>query len=262
MSKRAFAIGAHPDDIEFVMAGTLLLLGRAGYDLHYMTVANGCLGSVQNDPPTTASIRVAEARRSAELAGAVYHEPLVDDLDIYYTKELLARLTSIMRDVRPEIVLTHPPRDYMEDHTNTCRLTVSAAFFRTIPHLEVVPPRSAVEQPVTVYHAQPMGNRDDLWRFVKPGLYVDIGDVLDEKTAMLARHESQKEWLDRTQGVGSYLEIMREQGREMGRCSGRFTHAEGWTRHSPLGMCAVDADPLRDALAEHTFESPGSQPSW
>ena len=41
MSRTAFAVVAHPDDIEFHMAGTLLLLGQAGFELHTMTVANG-----------------------------------------------------------------------------------------------------------------------------------------------------------------------------------------------------------------------------
>ena len=46
MSRRAFAIAAHPDDIEFLMAGTLVLLRDAGYEIHYMNVANGACGSV------------------------------------------------------------------------------------------------------------------------------------------------------------------------------------------------------------------------
>ena len=41
----AFAVAAHPDDIEFMMGGTLLLLGKAGYDLHYMNIATGSMGT-------------------------------------------------------------------------------------------------------------------------------------------------------------------------------------------------------------------------
>jgi LmbE family N-acetylglucosaminyl deacetylase len=41
----AFAIAAHPDDIEFGMAGTLLLLKQAGYALHYMNIGNGSCGT-------------------------------------------------------------------------------------------------------------------------------------------------------------------------------------------------------------------------
>lgn len=43
--KVAFAIGAHPDDIEFMMGGTLFLLKEAGFESHYMTVANGSCGT-------------------------------------------------------------------------------------------------------------------------------------------------------------------------------------------------------------------------
>jgi len=44
-SKTVFAIAAHPDDIEFMMAGTLSLLRKKGFDVHYMNIANGCYGS-------------------------------------------------------------------------------------------------------------------------------------------------------------------------------------------------------------------------
>jgi LmbE family N-acetylglucosaminyl deacetylase len=46
-SASAIAIGAHPDDIEFYMAGTLLLLKEAGYAIHYLNVANGNSGSTE-----------------------------------------------------------------------------------------------------------------------------------------------------------------------------------------------------------------------
>ena len=46
----AMAIGAHPDDIEFYMAGTLLLLKKAGYEIHYLNVASGNCGSTKPTP--------------------------------------------------------------------------------------------------------------------------------------------------------------------------------------------------------------------
>ena len=64
--KRAFAVAAHPDDIEFVMAGTLILLGQAGYELHYMNIANGCCGSTEHNASETARIREQEAMAAAD----------------------------------------------------------------------------------------------------------------------------------------------------------------------------------------------------
>ena len=152
-SKVAIAIGAHPDDIEFYMAGTLLMLKQAGYEIHYLTVANGNCGSAQYNAAMTRSIRNAEARAAAKILGAHFHPSLTNDLEILYNLELLRALAAVIREVKPGIVLTHSPQDYMEDHTNTSRLAVTAAFTRGMPNFKTVPPRPTADYDVTVYHA-------------------------------------------------------------------------------------------------------------
>jgi len=255
-NKRAFAVAAHPDDIEFVMAGTLIRLRSAGYELHYMNIANGCCGSTKHSATHTAAVRQREAIAATDSIGAVFHPSLVNDLEIFYNHKTLLQLASVMREVAPEILLVHAPVDYMEDHTNACRLAVTAAFARGMPNYPVEPPREPVEQPVTIYHAQPHGNRDPLGQTVRPGIFVDVGGVLDEKTAMLACHQSQQEWLDASQGLNSYLEAMHELSREVGRLSGVFEYAEGWRRHLHLGFCSAQADPLVEALKTSVFVAP------
>lgn len=245
---RVFAIAAHPDDIEFVMSGTMLLLKEAGYELHYMNVANGCCGTTEYDVPTIARMRLDEAQEAAAFAGAVFHGPICNDLEIFYDRPTLLRLSSIVRDVAPQIVLTHSPSDYMEDHTNTCRLAVTAAFSRGMPNFPVDPPREAVRGNVTVYHAQPYSHRDPLRRRVEPDFYVDVSSVIDRKVEMLARHVSQKKWLDESQGHDSYLKTLRELDEECGRMSGLFRYAEGWRRHLHLGFCGEHDDPIGAAL--------------
>jgi LmbE family N-acetylglucosaminyl deacetylase len=255
---RAFAVAAHPDDIEFLMAGTLLLLGQAGYELHYMNLADGCCGSTQHDREATAAIRLEEGRRAAALVGAVFHEPICHDLEIFYDRPTLVRLASIMREVSPEILLVHAPSDYMLDHEHACQLAVTAAFARGMPNFPVGPPRPPVDQPVTVYHAQPYGNHDPLGAPVTPGIYVDVESVLDKKVAMLAEHQSQKRWLDESQGHDSYLAVCRELAAELGEWSGRYTYAEGWRRRIHMGFCGPNDDPLSKALASYAFR-PGEQ---
>jgi N-acetylglucosamine malate deacetylase 1 len=241
-------IAAHPDDIEFVMAGTLLRLRDVGHEIHYLNLANGCCGSTEYDATTLASLRREEARAACALVGAVFHESLVNDLEILYDLDTLRRLAAIVREVSPSIVLTHSPSDYMEDHTNTCRLAVTAAFARGMPNFRVDPPRPVVNGPVTLYHAQPHGNRDGLGQWITPTMFVDIGAVLEEKTAMLAKHQTQQAWLDESQGLNSYLRAMHDQGHEVGRLSGRFDVAEGWRRRHHLGFCDEGVDPLATAL--------------
>ncbi len=247
--KRAFAVAAHPDDIEFIMAGTLILLRRAGYEIHYMNLCNGCCGSTEHGPIETARIREREARAAATLIGADYHPPLVNDMELFYEHGSLTRLAAVMRQVSPEILLVHAPSDYMEDHMNACRLAVSAAFTLGMPNYPINPPRPPVEQKVTVYHAQPHGNRDPLGQVVRPGCFVNVESVMEMKTAMLNCHRSQQNWLDSSQGLSSYVATMHELMAEVGRMSGRFKFAEGWRRHLHYGYCAADADPLKAALA-------------
>lgn len=251
MGDRAvLAIAAHPDDIEFMMAGTLLRLKEAGYALHMMNVASGHCGTVSDDRETIIARRWEESQASAKALGAQMHRYIVDDLEILYTLDQLRKVTAVIREVAPSIVLTQSPRDYMEDHTNACRLAVSAAFSRGMRNFLTEPERPPLVNEVTVYHALPWGLRDGLRRRVRPGQYVDITPMLARKREALACHRSQKEWLDRSQGLDSYLIVMEDMAREVGRWSGAFEYAEGWRRHSHLGFCGENSDPLKEVLGE------------
>lgn len=260
MAKRAFAVAAHPDDIEFMMSGTLALLGQAGYELHYMTIANGSCGTDRLSAKEIVRIRRQESIEAAAVIGATYHESLVDDIGIYYEPGTLRKLSAVVREVAPEILVTHRPQEYMEDHSNACRLALTAAFVRGMPNFVTDPPRAPVEQPVTCYHALPYGLRDPLRALVWPEMFVDVSAVMDLKRQMLAMHNSQKEWLDVSQGVGSYLSSMEEMCRQVGRMSGCYRFAEGWTRHLHLGYCDEEADPLSTALADRVCFGEPSMP--
>jgi N-acetylglucosamine malate deacetylase 1 len=247
--QKAFAIGAHPDDIEFYMAGTLLLLKQAGYETHYMNVSSGSCGSVEDGVAATRVRRRKEAKSSAQILDAEFHPSFTDDLEIFYDVKTLRRMAAVIRDVKPKIILTHGPQDYMEDHTNTCRLVVTAAFARGMPNFRTEPWRSPSVEDVTIYHAMPHGLRDGLRRRVIPGAFVNTTSVHATKRASLGAHQSQKEWLDVSQGMDSYLQTMDELSLTVGKMSGQYEHAEGWRRHLHLGFSATDSDPLNAALA-------------
>jgi len=250
-----FALGAHPDDIEFMMAGTLVLLGRAGYELHVMNICNGNCGTAKEDSAAIIARRTGEARDAAAALGAFFHEPVVNDIELFHESATLHRVGAEIRDAKPMIILTSSPQDYMEDHMNACRVTVTAAFCRGMRNFPTDPPRPPIEGEVTLYHALPWGLRDSLRRVVKAGHFVDVGSVIARKREALACHVSQKEWLDASQGLDSYLITMEDMCRQVGAMSGRFEYAEGWRRHLHLGFCAENADPLSDALGELCFTS-------
>src|SRR5207247_5478091 len=138
------------------------------------------------------SIRNTEARMAAKILGAHFHQSLTDDLEILYHLDLLRRLAAIIREVKPRLVLTHSPQDYMEDHTNTCRLAVSAAFARGMPNFKTTPARPAIQGDVTLYHAMPHGLCDSLRRRLIPGAFVITTTVKAIKRKALPAHPSQK----------------------------------------------------------------------
>lgn len=255
--KTAIAIAAHPDDIEFLMSGTLMLLAEAGYEIHYWNLANGSCGTTEYDVADIVAIRRDEAMSAAQRLGAHFHESICNDLEIFYDQATLANVAAVIRDVRPQIVLTHSPVDYMEDHTNTCRLVVTAAFSRSMRNFPVEPPRDPIGGSTTIYHAQPYSHHDPLGHLVRPEQFVDVSDLMDRKVELLACHRSQKLWLDQSQGLDSYLQTLKHLDAQAGSMSGRFDFAEGWRRHWHLGFCEPGADPLK-VLGERIFTAGSS----
>lgn len=253
------AIAAHPDDIEFMMAGTLLLLKQAGCETHYLNIANGDCGSVEHGAAKLRKMRAEEGKRAAKVLGAHFHPSLTSDLEIFYELKTLRRLAAVVREVKPTIVLTHSPLDYMEDHMNACRLAVTAAFAHGIPNFKSLPARPTYQADVTVYHAMPHGLQDGLRRKILPGAFVNTTSVYETKYASLAEHKSQQNWLEISQGMNSYLAIMEEFSLALGKMSRKFKHAEGWRRHLHYGFASREIDPLADLLGKNylvnqTFE--------
>ena len=242
------AVGAHPDDIEFMMAGTLLLLKQAGAEAHMWNVANGSCGTTVLDADEIVRLRRQECEDSARLAGATLHPPITDDLAVFFDRPLLACAAALVREVRPNILLAPSPQGYMEDHQNACRLAVTAAFVRGMRNFPTSPPVEPWMGEVAVYHAMPYGLRDPLRSLVRAGLYVDVASVHPQKLRMLAAHRSQKEWLDASQGQDAYLQAMEEMSRRVGDMSGRYELAEGWRRRLHIGFGPEDYDPLRELL--------------
>jgi N-acetylglucosamine malate deacetylase 1 len=260
---RALAVVAHPDDIEFNMAGTLALLARAGFEPHMMNVARSNLDSNELPESEITQIRLREAQRAAEVIGAVHHPPLVDDLMIFYEDRLLRQMAAVVREIAPAIVLLPSLNDYMEDHTNTARVVITACFSRAMRHYRSDPPREPTAQDVHLYHAQPHLNRDGMRQLVVPELFVNITTEIDTKSEMLARHESQRQWLDETQGLDDCVQSMRAAGAEMAEMCGQpgWKYAEGFRRHSHVGFAATDRDLLSEVLGDRIVRRQNPPPA-
>ena len=233
------------------MAGTLVLLAHKGWEIHYLNLSRGNCGSTRYSSSETARRRRIEAKRAAKILGAQWHAPFCRDLEVFYELKSIRRLAAIIREIRASLILTHPPVDYMEDHTNTCRLVVSAAFAHGMTNFKTTPSRIPSDGDVVIYHSTPHGLCGPTREPINPELFVDTVKVHARKLESLAAHESQQDWLKTSQGMNSYLNTMEEMSRAMGRMSRRFQHAEGWTRHLHLGFSTKDCDPLRESLGSN-----------
>src|SRR6266850_557569 len=106
MTKTILSILAHPDDAEFLCAGTLLRLkAEHGFEVHIASMTPGDCGSVEYDALEISRLRRGEGAKAAALIGAVYHCLEERDLLVFYNERALEKVTRLMRLVQPSIVL-------------------------------------------------------------------------------------------------------------------------------------------------------------
>ena len=235
---------AHPDDAEFLCAGSLIRLQREhGAEVHIVTMTAGDCGSQEHSAEEISQIRRAEAAAAAQQIGARYHCLEELDLRICYNERSLEKVVRVLRATRAEMVLTHHPSDYMLDHEMTSTLARAACFAAPVPNYPSAGPR--LDRIPHLYYCDPIEGKDSLGRAIRPRICVDISDVIEEKTAMLAAHASQREWLLRHHGSDDYLESMKMLGRRRGELI-EAAFGEGFTQH--LGHAYPQDDRLGDLL--------------
>lgn len=157
------AIGAHPDDIEFGCAGTIMRHIKRGDKVTFIVLSRGEAGG---DPET----RVSEARQSAKSLGADIFILDYPDTNIPQSHKTIEDLEKIIHDVKPRRVYTHSIKDTHQDHRNTAYATLSAA--------RLVPEIFAYESPSHYLN-------------FNPTYYVDISSYMEKKVEMLGNFTTQ-----------------------------------------------------------------------
>jgi LmbE family N-acetylglucosaminyl deacetylase len=215
MEKIILAIFAHPDDAEIQCAGTLLLLKNAGWSVHIATMTPGDKGSTEHSREEISRIRKSEASASVKIIDGTYTCLGFDDIYIQYNCETINRTTALLRRLRPSIVITASPDDYMIDHEMTSRIVQTACFSAGIKNMEI---DEIPYEPVPyLYYSDPLEGKDKLGNPVIPAMYVDISTEMDLKERMLACHISQSEWLRTHHQGNEYLLAMRRFGEKRGK---------------------------------------------
>jgi LmbE family N-acetylglucosaminyl deacetylase len=235
------ALFAHPDDAEFLCAGTLVHLAERGTRVHMATLTAGDCGSTTLSPAGISAVRRKEASQSAALIGARYHCLKSKDLLVFYDRPHLNKVMELVRQTRPALVLTHSPVDYMIDHETVSHLCQSACFGAMAPNFKTgarrpAPPLDGVPH---LYYADAFGRRDILGNKIASSLSVNISATLQRKEEMLACHQSQQAWLKSQQEIPGTIVAMREMAKEAGKRA-RLRWAEGFRQHLGQGFPATN----------------------
>lgn len=223
------AVGCHPDDLEIGCGGTLALYAKGGHDVYMCHVANGDKGHAVILPEKLAKIRNAEAEASGAILGAkkVYNLNVPDLLVDSHDEKQVKALVEVVRTVRPEVIITHSPDDYMRDHVETSLLVFNSSFSSSIPHYSTKSgPYSTI---ATLYYMDTLAGVGFL-----PEEYTDITDTIQIKLEALDKHESQLKWMKDHDGI-DFLDFVRTVSKFRGLQSGvkyaeGFRLCKGWPR--------------------------------
>lgn len=195
---RILAIGAHPDDCDLTAGGTAARYAALGHRVCFVSVTNGDAGHHLTGGARLAQRRYAETQASAAVIGIEYRVLDNHDGQLLPTLEARQQIIALIRDCRPDLVLSPRPNDYHPDHRYTAQLIQDAAYMVTVPNVAAFSPHLELN-PTIVYVSD---------RFQKPypfsaDVVVPTDDVFEQKLAMLHCHTSQfYEWLPAN---GGYL---------------------------------------------------------
>jgi N-acetylglucosamine malate deacetylase 1 len=165
---KVLAIGAHPDDIEILMGGTVAAFLAQGDEVVPVIATDGAKGGTMA-PAELVTIRRAEAAAASGVFGL---QPVVlgfPDGGLRADTPVMDRLADLIRTERPHLIFTHAPNDYHGDHRALSDAVRIAA--------NMVAPVMWMETMMGV-------------GFV-PTHYIDITPYIDFKRAAIRAHRSQ-----------------------------------------------------------------------
>ncbi len=235
---RVLAFGAHPDDLEFYMGGTLAKYASLGRHVTMAVCTNGDVGSSTLPMAEIAEVRHQEALASAASIGADliwigYHDEF-----FFANEESRRRLIDVMRQARPDVVFAHWHEDYHPDHSLSGQAVRDARIMTAVPNIVTAhPPLAAI--PKLFYYDTLAGIN------FTPEVYVDVSAHWETKKAMLACHESQNSWIaDVFEGnsIAAMMEIQTKfRGLQAGvRYAEGFRAAETWPRAANYNLLPLE----------------------
>lgn len=228
-NRRVLALMPHPDDIEILCAGTLLLLSDAGFEIHIATMTPGDKGSAVLSREEIAKVRREEARAAAEVLGARSYTCLeFSDLEITFDNPSRQKVAALLRKINPAIIFTTPPADYMFDHEITSQLVRDACFNAGVPNYPI--DGEPIASVPYLYYSDAVEGHDLFGVDARVSCMVDISTQIEKKSDALKCHDSQRSWLQKQHGMDNYIESMKQwSGKRGSQIGAQF--AEAFSQH-------------------------------
>ncbi|RNA69167.1 bacillithiol biosynthesis deacetylase BshB1 [Alteribacter keqinensis] len=220
------AIGAHPDDVEIGMGGTLALHAAKGYKTGIVNLTKADLSS--NGTVEKRQEESDEAARRLSVTKVVQLD-FPDRGLMNCRREVIEKLSELIREYRPKLVFAPNITDRHPDHTHTGELVKEAVFnagiYKYNQHL------GEAHKAESLYFYQING-------FMEPDVVVDVSDYIEDKIQALKAFGSQFNTTDKTVATpltDHYLERVRAREQVMGQLTG-VRYGEGFKTSGPLGM--------------------------
>lgn len=217
------AFGAHADDVEIGMGGTLAKYAHMGKKILICDLTKAEMSS-----NGTVERRIEEANRAAEILGVKRISLNLPDRGLYMKDEYIKEIITIIRNYKPTLVFVPYVVDRHPDHGNAARLVEEAVFSAGV--------RKVMEnESFGAHHIQ------NLYYYMingfhKPDFVIDISEHMNQKIDSLQAYQSQFIKSDSTVDtplVNGYIETVEARERMYGKEVG-VKYAEGFMSKKPL----------------------------
>jgi bacillithiol biosynthesis deacetylase BshB1 len=176
---KILCIGAHPDDVELSMAGTILTLNKIHHTVHILDLSNG-----EPTPFGSIEIRNEEKEKAAKILNLKRDCLDLDNRFILETIENRKKLASYFRKFQPEIIFTHYEYDSHPDHISSSNLVDSSKFYSKLTKSDI---QGEPFFPKRIIYFFP----NHIKLKLEPSFIVDISPYINKKKEILESYHSQ-----------------------------------------------------------------------
>jgi N-acetylglucosamine malate deacetylase 1 len=173
-------IGAHPDDVELAMGGTVVAMVRDGLRVALCDLTDG-----EPTPAGSREVRLREAAEAAEVLGVALRRTLpFPNRNLADTPEARRALAEVIRELQPRILFGPAPHDWHPDHVAASALVLAARFHAKWVKTDM---SGAPHYPAHLYQYPAVHARAP----VKAAFIVDVSDTAEDKMRALRCYRSQ-----------------------------------------------------------------------